>query len=32
MEGYNDASEQPDRPAAEAAVKVAEELFGRMAR
>ena len=31
MEGYNDANEQPDRPAAEAAVKVAEELFGRMA-
>jgi D-amino-acid oxidase len=27
MEGYNDASEQPDRAAAEASVRVAAELF-----
>ncbi len=30
MEGYNDASEQPDRKEAEAAVAVAAELFERM--
>jgi hypothetical protein len=30
MEGYNDANEQPDRAAAEAAVKVAAELYSRM--
>jgi hypothetical protein len=31
MEGYNDASEQPDRKQAEAAVAIAAELFERMA-
>jgi len=31
MEGYNDPSETPDRPAADAAVKVAAELFAKMA-
>ena len=30
MEGYNDANEVPDRAAAETAVGVAAELFGRM--
>ena len=30
MEGYNDANETPDRPAAEAAVATAAELFRRM--
>ena len=30
MEGYNDANENPDRPAAEAAVQVAAELYARM--
>ncbi len=30
MEGYNDANEQPDRAAAEAAVRVVAELYGRM--
>ena len=30
MDGYNDANEQPDRKAAESAVQVAAELFGRM--
>jgi D-amino-acid oxidase len=30
MDGYNDANEQPDRRAAESAVQVAAELFGRM--
>jgi D-amino-acid oxidase len=30
MEGYNDANENPDRGAAESAVQVAAELFGRM--
>jgi D-amino-acid oxidase len=30
MEGYNDANEQPDRPAAEAAVRAAAELYERM--
>jgi D-amino-acid oxidase len=32
MEGYNDTNEQPDREAAEAAVKVVAELYGRMKR
>ena len=31
MEGYNDANENPDRPAAESAVQVAAELYARMA-
>ena len=31
MEGYNDANEQPDRAAAESAVGVVAELYGRMA-
>jgi D-amino-acid oxidase len=31
MEGYNDANEQPDRAAAESAVRVVAELYGRMA-
>jgi D-amino-acid oxidase len=31
MEGYNDANEQPDRTAAESAVRVVAELYGRMA-
>jgi hypothetical protein len=30
MEGYNDANENPDRPAAESAVQVAAELYARM--
>jgi hypothetical protein len=30
MEGYNDSNEQPDRAAAEAAVRVVAELYGRM--
>ena len=30
MDGYNDANEQPDRGAAESAVKVVAELYGRM--
>jgi glycine/D-amino acid oxidase-like deaminating enzyme len=30
MEGYNDSNEQPDRAAAEASVRLAAELFGRM--
>jgi len=30
MEGYNDANETPDRPAADSAVQVAAELFTRM--
>jgi D-amino-acid oxidase len=30
MEGYNDANEQPDRGAAESAVRVVAELYGRM--
>ncbi len=30
MEGYNDTNEQPDRPAAEAAVRVVAELYRRM--
>jgi len=30
MDGYNDANEQPDRPAAESAVRKVAELFGRM--
>jgi glycine/D-amino acid oxidase-like deaminating enzyme len=30
MEGYNDSNEQPDRGAAESAVKVVAELYGRM--
>jgi len=30
MEGYNDANEVPDRPAAEAAVQVVAELYERM--
>jgi glycine/D-amino acid oxidase-like deaminating enzyme len=30
MDGYNDASEEPDRQQAEAAVRVAAELFARM--
>ena len=32
MEGYDDSNEQPDRAAAESAVRVAAELFDRMAR
>jgi len=32
MEGYNDANEVPDRAAAESAVGVVEELYGRMNR
>jgi glycine/D-amino acid oxidase-like deaminating enzyme len=32
MEGYNDPNETPDRAAAESAVAVAAELFGRMSR
>jgi glycine/D-amino acid oxidase-like deaminating enzyme len=32
MEGYNDTNETPDRPAAEAAVQVAAELYAKMAR
>jgi D-amino-acid oxidase len=31
MEGYNDANEQPDRGAAESAVRVVAEMYGRMA-
>ena len=31
MEGYNDSNEQPDRAAAESAVRVVAELYGRMA-
>jgi glycine/D-amino acid oxidase-like deaminating enzyme len=31
MEGYNDPNEQPDRQAAESAVQVVAELYGRMA-
>jgi len=31
MEGYNNADEQPDRAAAESAVRVVAELYGRMA-
>jgi D-amino-acid oxidase len=30
MEGYNDTNEEPDRAAAESAVRVVAELFGRM--
>ncbi len=30
MDGYNDANEEPDRGAAEAAVQVVAELYGRM--
>lgn len=30
MEGYNDPNEQPDRGAAESAVRVVAELYGRM--
>ena len=30
MEGYNDANENPDRAAAESAVQVVAELYGRM--
>jgi hypothetical protein len=30
MDGYNDANEQPDRAAAESAVRQVAELFGRM--
>ena len=30
MEGYNDANEVPDRAAAEASVRQAAQLFGRM--
>jgi D-amino-acid oxidase len=30
MEGYNDTNEQPDRAAAESAVRVVAELYGRM--
>lgn len=30
MDGYNDTNEQPDRAAAEAAVGVVAELYGRM--
>ena len=30
MEGYNDSNEQPDRAAAESAVRVVAELYGRM--
>jgi D-amino-acid oxidase len=32
MEGYNDANEQPDRAAAESAVRVVAELYGRWQR
>lgn len=32
MEGYNDATEVPDRAAAEASVKVVADLFSRMSR
>jgi len=32
MEGYNNPDEQPDRPAAEAAVRVVAELYQRMAQ
>ncbi len=32
MDGYNDPNEQPDRGAAESAVKVVAELYGRMTR
>jgi D-amino-acid oxidase len=32
MDGYNDANEQPDRGAAESAVKVVAELYGRMSQ
>ena len=32
MEGYNDASEQPDRAAAESAVNTAAELYSHMAK
>jgi glycine/D-amino acid oxidase-like deaminating enzyme len=32
MEGYNDANELPDRPAADAAVQVIAELYGQMGR
>jgi glycine/D-amino acid oxidase-like deaminating enzyme len=32
MEGYNDANEVPDRAAAESAVQVVAELYGRMSR
>jgi glycine/D-amino acid oxidase-like deaminating enzyme len=32
MEGYNDSNETPDRGAAESAVRVVAELFGRMTR
>ncbi len=31
MEGYNDANEQPDRAAADSAVRVVAELYGKMA-
>jgi D-amino-acid oxidase len=31
MDGYNDANEEPDRRAAESAVQVVAELYGRMA-
>ena len=31
MEGYNSPDEQPDRAAAESAVRVVAELYGRMA-
>jgi glycine/D-amino acid oxidase-like deaminating enzyme len=30
MDGYNDTNEQPDRPAAESAVKTVAELYARM--
>jgi glycine/D-amino acid oxidase-like deaminating enzyme len=30
MDGYNDSNEQPDRGAAESAVQVVAELYGRM--
>jgi D-amino-acid oxidase len=32
MEGYNDANEVPDRAAAEASVRLAAQLFGRMTK
>jgi D-amino-acid oxidase len=32
MDGYNDPNEKPDRGAAESAVKVVAELYGRMTR
>jgi D-amino-acid oxidase len=32
MEGYNDSNEQPDRAAAESAVRVVAELYSRMGR